>query len=134
MRLLFNVVLIADSEYVFSFFVSCLELEKNDLKVLWIISILDRCCLSRFIYVLIFQYSDADPLLNSFINFLILRYWMATIVAFWWRYLANFNSNSRPLNICLDKNALRIWIQNDLSFFKTVQNSYIRRKMAIEWP
>ena len=34
LRLLFNVVLIADSEYVFSFFISCLELEKNDLKVL----------------------------------------------------------------------------------------------------
>ena len=56
------------------FFVSCLEFEKNDLKVLWIISILERCCLSRFIYVLIFQYSDADLLLNSFINFLIKWY------------------------------------------------------------
>ena len=41
---------------------------------------------------------------------------MATIVAFW--CLPNFNSNSRPLNNGLDKNALHIWIQNDLSFSK----------------
>ena len=36
LRSFFNVILNADSEYVFSFVVSYLELEKNDLKVLFI--------------------------------------------------------------------------------------------------
>ena len=37
-------------------------------------------------------------------------------VLFW--IVQNFRPNSRPLNSGLEKNALHIWIQNDLSFSK----------------
>ena len=41
-------------------------------------------------------------------------------VLFWGntKKMPNFRSNLRPLNIDLEKNALHIWIQNDLSFSK----------------
>ena len=52
------------------------------------------------------------------IGFLIPHNKMATLVAFFMRNLPDFKSNSRPLNNGLERNALHIQIQNDLSFSK----------------
>ena len=43
---------------------------------------------------------------------------MLELLMFSFRIVQNFRPNSRPLNSGLEKNALYIWIQNDLSFSK----------------
>ena len=43
---------------------------------------------------------------------------MLELLMFSFRIVQNFRPNSRPLNSGLEKNALHIWIQNDLSFSK----------------
>ena len=43
---------------------------------------------------------------------------MLELLMFSFRIVQNFRANSQPLNSSLEKNALHIWIQNDLSFSK----------------
>ena len=53
---------------------------------------------------------------NGLINYRKIEYFWYTLISF--GITPNFRSNLRPLNINLEKNALHIWIQNDLSFSK----------------
>ena len=48
--------------------------------------------------------------------------------------LQNFKSNSRPLNIGLETNALHIWIQNDLSFSKLFEIHKLEGKWLLNNP
>ena len=45
-----------------------------------------------------------------------------------------FRSNARPLNSGLEKNALHIWIQNDLSFSKLFEISKLDEKWQVNNP
>ena len=53
---------------------------------------------------------------NGLIDYRKIEYFWYTLISF--GITPNFRSNLRPLNIDLEKNALHIWIQNDLSFSK----------------
>ena len=53
---------------------------------------------------------------NGLINYRKIEYFWYTLISF--GITPKFRSNLRPLNINLEKNALQIWIQNDLSFSK----------------
>ena len=56
---------------------------------------------------------------NGLINYRKIEYFWYTLISF--GITPNFRSNLRPLNIDLEKNALNIWNQNDLSFSKLVK-------------
>ena len=48
--------------------------------------------------------------------------------------MQKFRSNARPLNSGLEKNALHIWIQNDLSFSKLFEISKLDEKWQVNNP
>ena len=48
--------------------------------------------------------------------------------------MQNFRSNARPLNGGLEKNALHIWIQNDLSFSKLFEIWKLDEKWQMNIP
>ena len=69
---------------------------------------------------------------NGLINYRKIEYFWYTLISF--GITPNFRSNLRPLNIDLEKNALHIWIQNDLSFSKLFEISKLDEKWQVNNP
>ena len=59
---------------------------------------------------------------------------MLELLMFSFRIVQNFRPNSRPLNSGLEKNALHIWIQNDLSFSKLFEIWKSNKKWQLNNP
>ena len=131
LRPFFNAIFHALSESVFIFFLSCLEVEKSHKRPLnWSGGHFDSPNSQPIFYVFFrYLYLSSIPI-SKFRRGLKWARPLKKVLLFWIFFLHSkskwtiyifcmiFRCNARPLNSGLEKIALHIWIQNDLSFPK----------------